>query len=191
MGIANNRIDFIYKIATGSRKMRNLLTPVGALFFFSILALIISAALWLDRLLDLPRFMPEPYRSVFGIPILAIGLFMMFWSVFHFVRARGTPVPFNPPPELVTTGPYAYVRNPMMSGLFVAMFGLAIILGSISLAFIFTPAFILLNVYAIRRIEEPELERRLGAPYIEYKSRVPRFWPRVPKGGNSDKGKSQ
>jgi protein-S-isoprenylcysteine O-methyltransferase Ste14 len=179
MSNKENRVNFIHKIVTSRRKVRNLLTPVGFLFFFSLVTLIVLASLWLDRLLGFSGFMPEPWRVYLGTPIMSIGLFFMLWSVATFALARGTPVPFNPPPALVTRGPYAHARNPMLSGLFIALFGLGLLLDSITLAFIVTPLFVLLNVYEIKNIEEPELERRLGTPYIEYKSRVPRFWPRL------------
>jgi len=179
MGGSEKRTDFIYKITTGSRKIRNLLTPVGFIFFFSVITLLIFISLWLDELFNFPHFIPESYRQVISIPILAIGLFMMLWSVSIFVLSKGTPVPFNPPPALVTAGPYGYIRNPMLTGLFIGMFGLGLWLNSIFLTFIITPLFVLLNVLEIKNIEEPELERRLGAPYIEYKKRVPRFWPRL------------
>jgi protein-S-isoprenylcysteine O-methyltransferase Ste14 len=183
MGASESHGNFIYKIATGNRRVRNLLTPVGAIFFFSVVTLIVLASLWIDRLLAISNLIPEYWRSILGWPVLAIGLFLMIWSVATFTLSKGTPVPFNPPPALVTRGPYAYVRNPMISGLVVALFGLGLSLGSISLAFVFTPLFALLNLYELKKIEEPELERRLGQPYIEYKKRVPRFWPRL-RGGS-------
>jgi len=101
----------------------------------------------------------------------------MIWSVLHFFRIKGTPVPFNPPPKLVTTGPYAYVRNPMVSGVFIWLFGLGVLLRSISLVFIFTPLFVLVNVLELKIIEEPELEKRLGKEYVKYKKKVPMFIP--------------
>jgi len=92
---------------------------------------------------------------------------------------KGTPVPLNPPPKLVDTGPYAYIRNPMLSGLFILLFGLGFLFNSFSLVFIFTPLFILLNVLELKAIEEPELEKRLGQEYFEYKKMVPMFIPRL------------
>ncbi|NIM97178.1 MAG: hypothetical protein GTO24_03545, partial [candidate division Zixibacteria bacterium] len=59
-----------------------------------------------------------------SIPILSLSLFMMGWSIFNFLKVKGTPVPFKPPPTLVTTGPYAHVRNPMVTGVFLLLFGL-------------------------------------------------------------------
>jgi protein-S-isoprenylcysteine O-methyltransferase Ste14 len=83
----------------------------------------------------------------------------------------------NPPPELVTSGPYAYVRNPMLAGVFALLFGFGIFLGSVSLLFVFTPLFILLNVWELKNIEEPELVKRLGEKYVEYRKRTPMFLP--------------
>jgi protein-S-isoprenylcysteine O-methyltransferase Ste14 len=105
----------------------------------------------------------------------------MLWSILHFIKIKGTPVPFNPPPKLVNTGPYFYVRNPMLSGVFILMFGFGILFNSISLAFIFTPLFILFNYVELKAIEEPELEKRLGKDYLEYKKNVPMFFPRFKK----------
>ncbi|MFH1860086.1 MAG: isoprenylcysteine carboxylmethyltransferase family protein [bacterium] len=107
---------------------------------------------------------------------LATGMCVL-WSIFHFIKVKGTPVPFNPPPKLVTTGPYTYVRNPMITGVFILLFGLGILFNSVSLVFIFIPIFILLNVLELKAIEEPELENRLGREYTEYKKRVPMFIP--------------
>jgi len=105
----------------------------------------------------------------------------MLWSILHFIKVKGTPVPFNPPPKLVNTGPYSYVRNPMLGGVFILLFGFGILFNSISLVFIFTPIFILLNFLELKTIEEPELEKRLGKDYLEYKKSVTMFFPRFKK----------
>ena len=47
------------------------------------------------------------------------------------VRGSGTPVPFDPPKRLVTTGPYAYVRNPMQLSAALVMLGWGAILGQL------------------------------------------------------------
>jgi protein-S-isoprenylcysteine O-methyltransferase Ste14 len=172
-------IGMFYRAATGSHKTRNLLTPAGIVFFFGLIALFIFVALQVDRFLGFPKLLPTSLNIIVSAPILAIGLFLMIWSVLHFIRVKGTPVPFNPPPKLVTTGPYAHVRNSMLTGVFVLLFGLGVLLRSISLVFIFTPLFILLNMWEVKAVEERELERRLGKDYVEYKKRVPMFIPRL------------
>ena len=108
------------------------------------------------------------------------GLVLSGWCVVRFIRAQGTPVPFNPPRELVTAGPYAWSRNPMLTGVFACLFGLGFFLHSVSIVVLWTPVFVLLNVIELKMVEEPELERRFGTSYREYKRRVPMFVPRVP-----------
>ena len=177
MSLRERLIRIFYKVATGSRKTRNLLTPAGIVFFFGFITLFIFVALQVDKLLDFPKLLPTALNIIVSAPILAIGLLLMIWSVLNFIGVKGTPVPFNPPPKLVTAGPYAYVRNPMVTGVFVLLFGLGVLLRSISLVSIFTPLFILLNMWELKAVEERELERRLGKDYVEYKKRVPMFIP--------------
>jgi protein-S-isoprenylcysteine O-methyltransferase Ste14 len=137
------------------------------------------AALVCDKLLHLPRFVPEGARLLLSLPLMAIGIAVTFWSVFYFLKARGTPVPFNPPPQLVETGPYRFSRNPMLTGVFIFLFGTGVWLNSISLVFFFTPLFIIFIVWEVKQIEEPELIKRLGSDYIEYRKRTPMFLPNL------------
>lgn len=55
---------------------------------------------------------------------------MAIQAVREFVAHGGTPVPLDPPPRLVTSGPYAYVANPMQLGATVIFTGWGILLGS-------------------------------------------------------------
>jgi len=69
----------------------------------------------------------------------------------------------------------------MLTGIFMQLFGIGISLGSLSLIFIFTPLFIIINVWELKKVEEPELERRLGEAYVKYKKDVPMFFPFLTK----------
>jgi protein-S-isoprenylcysteine O-methyltransferase Ste14 len=179
MSLREKCIKQIYRIATGSSRIRTLLTPIGALFFVLLVVAFIAVSFQVDKFLQFPKLLLAPFNIIISVPILTISLFFILWSVVHFVKVKGTPVPFNPPPKLVTTGPYAYARNPMLTGVFILFFGFGILFGSISLVFIFTPLFILLIVLELIAIEEPELEKRLGKEYLEYKKNVPMFIPRL------------
>jgi hypothetical protein len=77
-------IDILYKVATGSKKVRNLLTPLGAIFFAFFITLFIFLALQLDQLLELPRLFSKPVNIIFSLPLLFPGLFLIGWSVLHF-----------------------------------------------------------------------------------------------------------
>lgn len=170
--------DLINRIATGSRRRRNLLTPVGLLVFGGSLLLVVVAGLAVDGVVHLPPLLPGPLGELVGLPLLAIGSVLCGWCVFRFRRAAGTPVPINPPTELVVEGPYRWTRNPMLTGVFIGLFGVGVLLHSVGTVVISTPAYILLHLIELKLVEEPELERRFGAAYSEYKSQVPMFWPR-------------
>jgi protein-S-isoprenylcysteine O-methyltransferase Ste14 len=177
VGLKTRWIDFLYKVATGSQKFRNVLTPVGAIFFGLFTMLFVVAALLVDKFLNLPKLFPKPLNITLSLPVILFGSFLMGWSAFQFLKVKGTPVPFNPPPRLVTKGPFAFVRNPMITGVFILLFGLGILLRSVSLVFLFTPLFILFNFWELKAIEEPELVKRLGSEYVEYRKRTPMFIP--------------
>jgi protein-S-isoprenylcysteine O-methyltransferase Ste14 len=65
----------------------------------------------------------------------------------------------------------------MLTGIFALLFGFGVFLGSASLLVVFTPLFILINVWELKLIEEPELIKRLGEDYLEYRKRTPMFFP--------------
>ena len=179
MGFKTVWIDTLYKIATGSRKARNVFTPIGALIYGLFIIIFMVTALYVDRIMEFAKLFHPPLNKILSVPFFLLAIFLIGWSVGNFLRAKGTPVPFNPPPRLVTTGPYHYTRNPMLTGVFSLLFGFGTFFGSVSLFFIFTPLFIYINYWEIKSIEEPELEKRLGKDYIKYRKRTPMFFPNL------------
>jgi protein-S-isoprenylcysteine O-methyltransferase Ste14 len=170
--------DLFHSVATGSQRKRELLTPVGLLVFGATLAVVIVAGLYTDRLIHAPQLLPGSLGVAVGTVLLASGLVLCGWCVLRFRRARGTPVPFNPPKELVVAGPYVWMRNPMLTGVFAGLFGIGILLHSASIVLIWTPLYVLTHVIELKKVEEPELERRFGKSYTEYRRNVPMFIPR-------------
>ena len=171
--------DLLYSIATGSKRLRTILTPVGLVVFFGMLFLVIFGSLYMDRALGFPELLPRPIGTLIGVVLLSLGLILWIWCVFWFWKAKGTPVPFNPPRELVTEGPYAWSRNPMLTGVFTVLFGIGFLLHSVSMVIVWTPVFVIFNVLELKLVEETELERRFGENYIEYRRRVPMFVPKI------------
>jgi protein-S-isoprenylcysteine O-methyltransferase Ste14 len=159
--------------------MRLLLTPLFASIFFCIVLLLIVTSFYLDRFFGLPEFISKPFSIVVSLPFLIIGVLLWLWCAGKFFKTKGTPVPINPPPKLVTDGPYAYSRNPMMTGLFMIMAGIGILFGSITLTFIMTPLFVFISILEFKYIEEPELMKRFGKEYSGYKERTPIIIPKI------------
>ena len=179
MGLKAVWIDFLYKSATGTKKFRTILTPIGAIIFGLFTTFFIFIAIKIDTLFNLPKFIISPSNLFIAIPLIFPGIILTGWSVLHFLKVKGTPVPLNPPPKLVKSGPYSFTRNPMLTGIFSLMFGIGFWMGSFSLILVFTPLFIVVNTLELKMIEEPELEKRLGEEYIEYKNKTPMFIPGI------------
>ena len=122
-----------------------------------------------------------------GGALLAVGLGFFLASLRRFAaEGEGTLAPWDPPRQLVVRGPYRYVRNPMISGVVLFLFGEAALLLSLPHA-AWAVLFLALNLVYIPLVEEPQLLRRFGESYREYTRHVPRVLPRarpwVPGGG--------
>jgi protein-S-isoprenylcysteine O-methyltransferase Ste14 len=181
MSLADKCAEFIYQVATTKNKFRIVVTPIGIILWFGLSVLFIFASLWLDELLPVHLSL-SPLSNIFlSLPLLVIGATLGLGTVYSFIKARGSPVSFNPPKKLITTGLYSWVRNPMLLGWIIMLFGIGILLNSISLIFIFAPLFILLNVLYLKTIEEKEMEKKFGKEYLNYKESVPMFIPRFRK----------
>ena len=114
-----------------------------------------------------------------GVIVLGIGLALFVASVRRFAtEGQGTLAPWDPPRAFVVVGPYRFVRNPMISGVILVLFAEALILVSRPHA-VWAAAFLLLNAVYIPLVEEPQLERRFGDSYREYRRHVRRFIPRL------------
>lgn len=114
--------------------------------------------------------------------LVALGAMLLMesaeWALA--TRGQGSGLPFDPPRQLVASGPYRWVRNPIYWGAFASILSVAFMLRSLAflvLALIFLAAMHLFVVY----VEEPRLERRSGESYREYKRLVPRWIPRRPR----------
>ena len=170
-------VSLLCSVTTGPARRRRLLTPVALAIVLGLLVLLIIASRSTDRVLALPALLPGALGGSIGAVLLGAGLAIWAWTITLF-KGRGVPV--NPPRTLVIVGPYAWVRNPMLLALLVAFLGLGFLLHSVSLVFVWTPAFFILNLIELKVVEEPELERRLGATYRDYRQRVPMLLPKRP-----------
>jgi protein-S-isoprenylcysteine O-methyltransferase Ste14 len=122
---------------------------------------------------------PEMLAQAAGLGLMALGLVLFGASLRRFDReGSGTLAPWDPPRRLVVRGPYAYVRNPMISGVVFVLLGEALLLLSrphLEWALIF----LLINAVYIPLLEEPLLLDRFGDEYREYCRHVPRLVPRI------------
>ncbi len=117
--------------------------------------------------------------QMIGLFAMAFGLLLFLASLRRFViEGQGTLAPWDPPPEFVASGPYRFVRNPMISGVVFMLCGEALLLLSLPNA-LWAAFCVVLNLIYIPLVEEPQLKRRFGASYDLYCRNVPRFIPRL------------
>ena len=117
-------------------------------------------------------------RSLGGVVVLA-GEALRLWAVHHIgVISRTRSERLGP---LISSGPFALVRNPLYIGNIALWCGFALSAGQIRLA-LPVAAILALEYHAIVRWEEGLLASRIGAPYREYLARVPRWLPLMPSG---------
>lgn len=168
-------------------RMKTLGRAVRALAYAAVF---LGAFGWLAlEVRRLDRFLGGPLPSLFRFPgwvALAAGAALALACLVMFVAVgRGTAAPFDPPRQFVARGPYRFVRNPMYWGGFLALAGLGFASRS--------PAVLALTVllaacvhFFVVEFEEPDLERRFGESYRDYKRRVRRWLPRIPGGPRAD-----
>jgi protein-S-isoprenylcysteine O-methyltransferase Ste14 len=116
-------------------------------------------------------------RHVAAIVPLTIGFAVYLRCLWEFAaRGRGIPAPIDHPKQLVVTGLYQYVRNPMYVGVLLFLLGEALFFGSsrFLLYAIVWLAFVHANVLVY---EEPNLRRKFGSSYERYTSAVRRWIP--------------
>jgi protein-S-isoprenylcysteine O-methyltransferase Ste14 len=177
----NSVAEFVYRVANKPDRRRFLWSVVGAVFWYGAVAIMIILAPWLDKIWGIRLSIPLPVRLPLGIILLIIGVPIVLWTITRFLRTKGTPIPFNPPPTLVTNGLYSVVRNPMHLGWTIVLIGLALLMQSFTLLVIFIPLFIAVHIIYLKFVEEKELEKKFGQAYLDYKKRVPMFVPRLIK----------
>jgi protein-S-isoprenylcysteine O-methyltransferase Ste14 len=125
------------------------------------------------------RFHVGRWQLLGWIPLLA-GVVLMLWCWYDFaVRGAGTPAPYDPPRNLVVSGPYRVVRNPMYVAGTSFLLGLALVAGAPGIA-AYAIFFWLLTAIFVFAYEQPALERRFGESYQRYRASVPAWIPRRP-----------
>jgi protein-S-isoprenylcysteine O-methyltransferase Ste14 len=150
----------------------------GMLFVLLIPFLLVVASAAVDVWLHIPRFFASPLNLIAGGILIAGGLSLAQWTIYTQMDVgRGTPVPAMPTQKLIVQGPFAWCRNPMTLGTFLAYLGIAVCIGSFSAVVLVVILMALLLLY-LKKVEEKELEARFGLEYLEYKRRTPFIIPR-------------
>ncbi len=119
--------------------------------------LLLIAFAWLSN--------PSRWSMLIGLPISVFGLVLRAWAAGHVAKDQ----------ELATTGPYAYVRNPLYAGTLIVALGVVIASRNLWLAAIFALVFVLIYLPAVE-LEEQHLAD-VFSTYRDYAKRIRRFLP--------------
>ncbi|HLQ25367.1 MAG TPA: isoprenylcysteine carboxylmethyltransferase family protein [Acidiferrobacterales bacterium] len=125
-----------------------------------------------ELLLNKGRLRLEP---VF-LPLMVWGyLQYRLCGQYRIKRGGGGPGLDTPPERLVTTGSFAYTRNPMYLGHIIFLTGLALTLNSLFAALLTVVTTVWFHFRVLG--DERRLTQRFGQPYVAYLGKVKRWVP--------------
>ena len=118
---------------------------------------------------------PRAAARVGGLTLVYTGMALAGWAAWHLRSAvRDIVVPRRP--DLVTSGPYRYVRHPLYLAMCIALLGAATVLrswlGLCAVACLFLPT----ELYRAR-LEDRALAARFGSQWSTYARHTPFFVP--------------
>jgi protein-S-isoprenylcysteine O-methyltransferase Ste14 len=122
---------------------------------------------------------PLPITSSFARSVLA-WLLVASWALLAasaiglFRRRHTSMIPFRPATTLVTTGPFAFTRNPMYVSLAILTIAFALFLNTWWVVLLLIPVLLVVQQFVIVP-EERYLRRRFGSEYEAYARRVRRW----------------
>jgi protein-S-isoprenylcysteine O-methyltransferase Ste14 len=112
--------------------------------------------------------------EVLGYLLVLFGISIAILVATSFRRAGTAIEPWKPTTSIVTTGFYAWSRNPIYAGFCLINIGIGIASNSLWIFVSFIPAAFLLYHVAIAK-EEAYLGEKFGEEYLAYKNKVRRW----------------
>jgi protein-S-isoprenylcysteine O-methyltransferase Ste14 len=137
-------------------------------------ALAIVVGLGVGRLYPAP-FVPTIIAHAWiGLVVFALAVALAVWAMMT-IRRAGTQFDVRKPTTaVVEIGPYSATRNPIYLGMFLGQTGIAIGFDNFWVLAMLAPFYFVIRYGVVAR-EEAYLERKFGAIYRDYKSRVRRW----------------
>jgi protein-S-isoprenylcysteine O-methyltransferase Ste14 len=111
-----------------------------------------------------------------GVVVFASGIALAIWARVHLGRNWGMPTTQKADPELVTSGPYRFVRHPIYSGILTAVLGTALATNLIGLIIV---GVLGAYFYYSASVEERNLTATFPTTYPAYRDRTKMLIPFV------------
>lgn len=154
----------------------------SAVFFIAAPCVVAGLVPWLLTGWEFgPPWPASAPLAVIGVLIMVAGAALLVNAFVRFAwEGRGTPAPVAPTEELVITGPYRWVRNPMYLAVLAVIIGQALLLRQVTLL-IYAAVVATAFVTFVKLYEERVLFERYGEAYLRYQAAVPGWIPRSPR----------
>jgi protein-S-isoprenylcysteine O-methyltransferase Ste14 len=149
----------------------------GILFVVALVAGLVGPVTALLGLRPL-AWLNTPAFAWSGSALTVVGIGLTFAAQTAMGAAWRIGVAEDDHTSLVTTGPFAHVRNPIFTAMVVTGLGLALMVPNV-VALAGLVMLVLALQLQVRVVEEPYLRREHGLRYDEYASRTGRFVPRL------------
>src|SRR5215831_1379119 len=160
--------------------MQKVSAVLGSALFFVVAPCVLAGLIpwWMSRWAFRPAFLGLEVTRAIGVLLILIGLPGLVDSFGRFaLQGLGTPAPVAPTKNLVVTGLYRYVRNPIYVAVVAIIVGQALLFGAWRLIVYGALFWLACHLFVIA-YEEPTLERTFGEQYDAYRANVPRWIPR-------------
>jgi protein-S-isoprenylcysteine O-methyltransferase Ste14 len=118
----------------------------------------------------------SPVLETIGAVVFASGIALAVWARVQLGRNWGMPMTQKAEPELVTTGPYRFVRHPIYSGLLAGLLGTTLANNLIGLIIV---AILGAYFYYSASVEEKNLTATFPTAYPAYRARTKMLIPFV------------
>ena len=154
---------------------------LGSALFFVVAPCLVAGVIpwWIGRWEFAGAFLDVALTRLIGVVMILVGLPSVVDSFARFaLRGLGTPAPVAPPRNLVVSGLYRYVRNPMYVGVLSIILGQALLFADWRLI-VYGVLFWLACSAFVVAYEEPTLKRTFGDQYEHFRANVPRWMPRL------------
>lgn len=152
----------------------------GALFVLAFGLGLAAPVLDLPGVIEPVAFLGGLIFRVLGFAMFALGLAGTLIAQLAMGDSWRIGVDESERTELVTSGPFAVVRNPIFAAMIPTFLGLALLVPNVAALAAFLALVAALELQ-VRFVEEPYLIRTHGERYLAYASRVGRFMPGIGK----------
>jgi protein-S-isoprenylcysteine O-methyltransferase Ste14 len=154
---------------------------LGSALFFVVAPTSVAGLIpwWITRWTFRPPFFDLEATRAVGILLIVAGVPGLVDSFARFaLQGLGTPAPIAPTQNLVVTGLYRYVRNPMYLAVVIIILGQAALFSDWCLAAYGVLVWCTCHAFVVG-YEEPMLALRFGTTYDDFRANVPRWIPRL------------